>query len=98
MDWTDLAVYGFYCLEVSVKAAAEHTGANPTTNHARKAVLARELAASHDLPDVSRLLLELNEARKAASYGDLMIPALDSDDLLTQLEEYVSAVGRLLSG
>lgn len=97
VDWTDLTVYGFYCLEVAVRAAADHLGAKVTTNHLEKAQLAKSLADAHNLPDVSALLLSLNRARKATGYGDVRIPALDSDDLLAQLEGYVSAVGDLLA-
>jgi hypothetical protein len=91
-----LSVYGFYCLEVAVRAAAGHLGAKITTSHSQKARLAQDLAATHNLPDVSKLLSELNEARKATGYGDVSIPPIDSDDLLAQLEGYVSAVGNLL--
>lgn len=97
VDWTDLTVYGFYCLEVALKAAAEHLGTRITTSHTRKAQLAKELAANHNLPDVSTLLAELNDARKATGYGDVSIPPLDSDGLLAQLEGYMSAVGLLLA-
>jgi hypothetical protein len=96
VDWTDLTVYGFYCLELALKAAAEHLGAKISPNHLQKAELAKALAGAHNLPDVSALLLDLNEARKATGYGDVAIPRLDSDDLLAQLEGYVSAVGGLL--
>jgi hypothetical protein len=97
VDWTDLTVYGFYCLELALRAAAEYLGATITTNHLQKAELAKALAAEHNLPDVSALLLKLNKARKATGYGDVAIPAIDSDDLLAQLEGYVSAVGGLLA-
>lgn len=97
VDWTDLTVYGFYCVELALRAAAEHLGAKITTNHLQKAELAKALAAAHNLPDVSVLLLTLNKARKATGYGDVAIPAIDSDDLLAQLEGYVSAVGDLLA-
>ncbi|HEX8453504.1 MAG TPA: hypothetical protein VF647_15490 [Longimicrobium sp.] len=97
VDWTDLTVYGFYCLEVALKAAAEHLGTRFATSHARKAQIAMEFATNHNLPDVSTLLTNLNEARKATGYGDVSIPPMDSDDLLAQLEGYVSAVVLLLA-
>jgi hypothetical protein len=56
-----------------------------------------EFATNHNLPDVSTLLTNLNEARKATGYGDVSIPPMDSDDLLAQLEGYVSAVVLLLA-
>jgi hypothetical protein len=96
VDWFDLTIYGFYCLEAAVKAAAEHVGLKVSTNHAQKAVLAKDLAKKHGLPDVSELLSDLNQARKATGYGDVVLPMLDSDELLAKLEEFVTAVGQLL--
>jgi hypothetical protein len=96
VDWFDLTIYGFYCLEVAVKAVADHAGAKITNKHAQKGELAKELARQHGLPDVSALLSELNQARKATGYGDIAIPELDSGDLIAQLEEYLDAVGDFL--
>lgn len=96
IDWADLTIYGFYCLEVGVKAAAEHVGARITNSHAQKADLARQLSVEHNLPDVSALLADLNQARKATSYGDVALPQIDSDDLVAELEEFLAAVGELL--
>jgi hypothetical protein len=47
---------------------------------------------TRDLPDISDLLRKLNDARKAASYGDIELPKLDAEDTAAEIEEYVEAV------
>jgi hypothetical protein len=42
-DWDDLALYGFYCLEAAVEAAALHVGSRTTKRHWEKADIAAEL-------------------------------------------------------
>ena len=69
-DWADLSLYGFYCLEASIVAAALKVGMEPSRSHPGKARAARSLQ-SHSLPDVADLLSNLNMARKAAAYGDV---------------------------
>ena len=96
-DWLDLSVYGFYCLENAVMAAALYTGISLQKSHPSKATAASQLAASAGLPDVSNLLRQLNDARKAEAYGDVERPMLDSEDLARQIEEYVLAVEKLLA-
>ena len=95
-DWADLTIYGFYCLESAVMAAATHTGIAVPPVHSAKAAAARGLAQKEGLPDVSALLGTLNTARKAVAYGDTLLPALDPDDLATAIEGYVQAVAELL--
>ena len=95
-DWDDLAVYGFYCLENAVDAAGMHLGLPTPKNHFMRAQLASELHTQHDLPDVEPLLRDLNEARKAAAYGDVEAPDLDAETIATQIEVYLDAVSRLL--
>jgi hypothetical protein len=95
-DWADLSLYGFYCLENAVMAAALHAGMATQKNHPAKAEAARQLTASAGLPDVSSLLRQLNDARKAEAYGDVARPALDPEDLARKIEEYVVAVEELL--
>lgn len=63
-DWSDLAMYAFYALENAVVAAAEHLSIAWQRSHPKKADLAAQLHKDHELPDVSRLLRELNELRK----------------------------------
>lgn len=58
-DWANLAMYGFYCLENAVSAAATHAGIKFARTHPSKADAARQLAARHSLPDVSSLLVQL---------------------------------------
>ena len=70
-DWSDLSIYGFYCLEAGVMAAAKHFGKEVPPNHKAKADAAEELSKEHGLKNIKELLVDLNEARKAAAYGDI---------------------------
>jgi hypothetical protein len=65
-------------------------------NHPSKADAARELSAGTGLPDVSGLLVSLNDARKSVAYGDVALPNLDPEELAREIEEYVDAVEALL--
>jgi len=96
-DWYDLTIYGFYCLEAAVVAAATHTGFLVPPTHPGKRAAAEKLAQDHGLPDVSVLLPMLNAARKAAAYGDTTLPPLDPVRLVRDLERYVAAVGQMIS-
>ena len=96
-DWPDLALYGFYCLENAVVAAAIHVGIVTQKSHPAKAIAAQQLTARHRLPDVSGLLVQLNDARKAEAYGDVARPDLDPKDLARTLEQYVEAVEALFA-
>lgn len=96
VDWTDLTIYGFYCLEAAIVAAAMHTGLSFRRTHSEKAKVAEELAVSYDLPDLSDFLWNLNEARKAAAYGDAPLPDLDAEYVARKIEDYVDAVSALL--
>lgn len=97
-DWDNLSVYGFYCLEAAVEAAAMHVGLSASRKHWEKAETAGELHKKHGLPDVEQLLHDLNDARKAAAYGDVTAPDLDAEQLASQIEQYVGAVAELLEG
>jgi hypothetical protein len=97
-DWDDLSLYGFYCLEAAVEAAAVHVGITTSRKHWEKADIADELHEKHGLPDVGQLLRDLNDARKAAAYGDVPAPNLDAEDVASEIEIYVDAVRRLLGG
>ena len=99
VDWADLSLYGFYCLEACVVAAALHLGrTRPKNSHPEKAAEARRLAAAHGLPDVGDLLVDLNDRRKFESYGDSDPPEgdLDGEDVAADIEHYFDAVERLL--
>jgi hypothetical protein len=95
VDWDDLSLYGFYCLEAAVESAALHFGIRTTHIHAEKADIALELHESHDLPDVSDLLIDLNAARKAVAYGDVEPPELDPKDVAAEIETFVDFVASL---
>jgi len=91
-DWDDLALYGFYCLEAAVEAAALHFKLHTSTKHWEKVELAEKLHKKKGLPDISDLLRDLNNARKAVAYGDMDRPDLNAEDLASQIEQYVDAV------
>ena len=95
-DIDDLSLYGFYCLEAAVEAAALHVGMKTTKRHWEKANLARELHMRHGIPDVADLLRDLNDARKAVAYGDIEAPDLDGEDVANEIEGYVEAVEELV--
>lgn len=96
-DWDDLSLYGFYCLEAAVEAAALHFGLRTSRRHWEKVDTASALHKERGLPDVSDLLRDLNNARKAAAYGDTEVPELEAESIASQIEVYVSAVAALLS-
>jgi hypothetical protein len=85
-DWDDLALYGFYCLEAAVEAAALHVGSRTTKRHWEKADIAAELHRNQGLPHIAQLLRDLNDARKTAAYGDTPAPDLDAKDVAQQIE------------
>lgn len=98
VDWTDLSVYGFYCLEAAVDAAALHFQMKTSQKHFEKVDLADELHQKNGLPDISELLVDLNAARKAETYGDIQRPEFDPQDVATEIERYVEAVAALVAG
>lgn len=97
-DWDDLSLYGFYCLEAAVEAAALSVGMRTSKKHWEKADVARVLHEKHGLPDAQQLLHDLNDARKAAAYGDVPAPDLSAEAVASQIELYVDAVARVVEG
>lgn len=97
-DWDDLSLYGFYCLEAGVEAAAAHVGAKTSRKHWEKADVARELHKNNGLPDIEQLVRDLNDARKSAAYGDIPAPNLNAEDVASKIETYVDAVSVLVEG
>jgi len=95
-DWDDLSLYGFYCLEAAVEAAALHFGLRTSKKHWEKVDLAEDLHQKKGLPDISNLLRDLNDARKATAYGDMDRPDLDAEDIASQIEAYVNAVTEII--
>src|SRR2546427_54744 len=49
-DWDDLSIYGLYCLEAPVEAAATHVGLMTSKKHWEKADIAGELHKKHGFP------------------------------------------------
>src|SRR5438874_13635559 len=76
-DWDDLSLYGFYCLEAAVEAAARKVGVATSRKHWEKVDVASILHDQYGLPDVEQLLRDLNDARKAKAYGDIEGPDLN---------------------
>lgn len=95
-DWDNLSLYGFYCLEATIEAAAQHLGLRTSKKHWEKADIASELHQKKGLPDLTGLLRDLNDARKAVAYGDIEAPELDPEYIAANIEEYVEAVAALL--
>jgi hypothetical protein len=96
-DWYDLSLYGFYCLENAVCAAATHAGISFKRSHRGKVTVAEILATQYGFPDVAELLVDLNDARKASAYGDIDRPELDAEDVAEAIEKYVQAVEDFLA-
>ena len=96
-DWYDLTIYGFYCVEAAVMAAASHAGMTVDRTHPAKTQAALRLSADQGLPDVSNLLRILNSARKAAAYGDAHLPKLDARQVTAEIERFVRAVQKMVS-
>ncbi|MBW2061782.1 MAG: hypothetical protein JRI95_09505 [Deltaproteobacteria bacterium] len=95
-DWTDLTLFGFYCLEAAVVAAAEYLGWSIKRSHVAKAEAAERLSSEKGFPEITNLLWELNDARKAIAYGDVPFPNLKAEDVAFQVEKYVEAVEVLI--
>ncbi len=96
VDWDNLSIYGFYCLESAIVAAAIHVGLHIIRSHKGKVQAAIELSNSYGLPDVSDFLWELNSARKASAYGDVDFPDLDPEDVASKIENYVDEASKLI--
>ena len=98
IDWSDLAMYAMYALENAVIAAADHLGIPWRRTHVSKVETAQALHRDHGLSDVSSLLQDLNELRKSEAYGEIHPPiSLDAEDVATEVELFVEAVGVLLA-
>lgn len=97
-DWDDLSLYGFFYLEAAIEAAALQFNMKTSKKHWEKADIATELHKRYRLPDIDQLLRDLNDARKAAAYGDVAAPPLDPEEVASEIEQYVEEVARLVEG
>ncbi|HYO58243.1 HEPN domain-containing protein [Archangium sp.] len=97
-DWSDLAMYGLYCLEAAILAAATHLSWTIKKTHWEKESLAERLHNDHELEDVSDLLPMLNAARKAHAYGDIDFDESDWDaeDVATRIENFIDEIEALI--
>ena len=93
-----MSLYGFYCLEAAVEAAALHLGFRTSRKHWQKLETAVVLHKDHGLPDVDQLLRDLNDARKAVAYGDVAAPELDAEQVAAAIELYINEVAELMGG
>ncbi|MGH9447120.1 MAG: hypothetical protein ACRD3O_15500 [Terriglobia bacterium] len=84
--------------EAAIESAALQLRMATSREHWRKADTADELHKKRGLPDIGKLLRDLNDARKAAAYGDVPAPALDAEDVASNIKEHVDAVARLVEG
>ncbi len=97
-DWSDLTMYGLYCVEAAILAASTTAGWQVKKTHWDKEKIAERLHAEHDLPDVAELLRVLNSGRKASAYGDeeFDVQEHDPEDIANEIEEFVNAVEAFL--
>ncbi len=96
IDWSDVALCGFYALENAVVTAADHLAVRWQATHPSKVAAARELHAQHGLPDVSGLLTILNTLRKSEAYGETPAPrSMTAEDVATQVEHFIDSVAAL---
>ena len=96
-DWSDLSLYGFYCVEACIVAAALYLEWDAPSSHRGKAEAAQRLSAEHDLPDIADLLVDLNDMRKYEAYGDVERPDdLSAVEVAAAIEEYFGAVNVLI--
>ena len=91
-------MYGFYCLEACVVAAALRLEQKAPRGHMAKTRAARRLNKEHGLPDVEGLLVDLNAMRKYTAYGDTDPPDdMEPEDIALSIEGYVESVRALLT-
>jgi hypothetical protein len=97
IDWSDVAMYGFYALENAVVVAADHSGIVWKRTHPSKVDVANKLHAKHHLPDVADLLVELNSLRKSEAYGEAPPSRRwSAEDVAVEVEGYIEAVADLV--
>lgn len=96
-DWAELSIWAFYALENAVIAASDHLHVPWERSHPSKVEASRTLRRDHGLPDVSSMLVELNELRKGAAYGEAPSGrSISADEVIAAVEGFLGAVGELL--
>ena len=98
-DWADLTTYGLYCVEALVHAAGVAVGLSTVKTHWQKVGMAETLHTHHGLTDVSGLMRDLNEGRKANAYGDSEFDNsdLDAEEIANAIEEFFDEVGEFVA-
>lgn len=99
LDWSDLGTYGLYCLESLVRPAALKSGETPIRTHWGKADQASNLHKKHGLPNIKRLLRDLNVMRKAMAYGDedFEESEYNAQDIADQVQDYYDRVSAFVA-
>ena len=98
VDWSDLSLYAFYAVENAVVAAADAVGLAWAQTHPSKVQAAGQLHEQFGLPDVSSLLVELNDLRKATAYGEAQPShSLSAEDIAIDVERFVEAVAAFVN-
>ena len=77
-------------------AAAIEYGLRGRKQHRDRVQLANRLHKNKGLPDVSKLLTDLHNAQKYASYGDVRPPRLVAENVAHEIEEFVEAVAAIV--
>jgi len=96
-DWAELSIWAFYAVENAVIAAADHLQLPWERSHPSKVKVSRALHGAHGLPDVSSLLVELNELRKSEAYGEVQPSrSLTAEEIVIAVEGFIEAVGQLV--
>ena len=98
-DAADCVSKCFYAFENAVVAAAIALGMRWEKNHGRKADLAAELFSRGEVKkDIRSLLHHLNDVRKDISYDEPgpELADIDLEELVSELEEYLSGVDALI--
>lgn len=90
-------MFGLPCLEAAVDAAALHFGLGAKASHLARLMMARTLNERHGLPDVSRLLEDLNCLRQSEAYADVEEPPkLQAREVVIEIQGYTEAVFRAM--
>jgi hypothetical protein len=95
-NWDDLSLYGFYCLEAAVEAAAAEVGMKTSKSTGKRPRQPQSFHRKHGLPEIEQLLRDLNDARKSAAYGDIPSPDLNAEEVASEIERDVGAVSGLV--
>ena len=89
-DWDDLSIYGLYCLEAAVEAAATHIGLMTSKKHWEKVTPQTSCTKSTAFPTLDNCFVISTMPGRP--------PSLDAEGVASEIELYVDAVAQLLEG